>query len=202
MSSVSLKKINSPTLCFFIGLVVWQFGQMLNLSSFDSIYAVTGIIEKVLEIFGLTLIVFSQFMVGKLCFFKNKVIVTFIILFYFIFNNGLLAKDMTIVTICLILFCTNGIDLDKVISNYFWIRIIYFSFIIFLSLVNVLPNVVTYRAEGSPRYNLGFFWTSFSAYSFFFCILYLIWTNKKISNFYLIIITFINQLFFELTNTK
>ncbi|MGO2952509.1 MAG: hypothetical protein ACTIDH_02450 [Lactobacillus sp.] len=195
----------STAMIYMLGLVIWHISRILNITLLSTLnHPFHSLLNGVRGI-GIVLIIISfvlTIMRKRVSFQTRYLIITGVVLLFFLVNNVLLVRSSSFLDIIIILVASLTVDLDSVIKHYFWIRIISLALVILLSLVSVLPTASSPR-EGVVRCFLGFSWTSYAPFGFLFCILYRMWDVDYKPNWIVIVSTLaVNQILYQLTDTK
>ena len=156
----------STAMIYMLGLVIWQISRILNITLLSTLnHPFHSLLNGVRGI-GIVLIIISfvlTIMRKRVSFQTRYLIITGVVLLFFLVNNVLLVRSSSFLDIIIILVASLTVDLDSVIKHYFWIRIISLALVILLSLVSVLPTASSPR-EGVVRCFLGFSWTSYAPF--------------------------------------
>lgn len=194
---MSYKQNNYSFYVFIFGLFIWELSSIINFMSNPNLQLVS-----ILRYFGLGILIISKFLNLNLTIKDRHILVTFILATFFIINNVYFAKDSSFLEVIVLVLCSYGYNLDRIIKDYFWIRVISFSVIILLVLIGIIPNQITVF-NSRIRYYMGFGWPSFSSFLLFFVVLYFIWINyNTFSLLWFLLFLVINQYLYKMTDTK
>ena len=126
---MSYKQNNYSFYVFIFGLFIWELSSIINFMSNPNLQLVS-----ILRYFGLGILIISKFLNLNLTIKDRHILVTFILATFFIINNVYFAKDSSFLEVIVLVLCSYGYNLDRIIKDYFWIRVISFSVIILLVL--------------------------------------------------------------------
>lgn len=193
------------TFIFLIGFTFWELSFLMQRLTISD-----GFNSRLLfyvRIFGLVVIAASEILSRDSSMygyrFTLKKILPFLLIAIFIaFNNYYLAGKSWFIDIILIVFCARDINYRQFLSYSLGMFVIYYLGIILANGVGLVPSSIAYRELG-VRNSLGFGWSTWPAFGFFYIsLIYMVLRGKRVTYFELLMIAAIAYFFYHMTTTR
>ncbi|WEV60773.1 hypothetical protein OZX68_00500 [Streptococcaceae bacterium ESL0729] len=187
------------TTVFIIGYVIWLFSFLIVKTELLNIFIFIDNFSK-LRYLGLGIIVLSTFMNDRLYIYKYLTL--FPIVAFYMANNYFRAGETYFLDVSILILFSVNLDLKKFLKYHLLFFTIFHVAIIMMSLVGILPDIVTYR-DNDIRHQLGFQWSTFSVQGLLYIIAGLmVYFREKISFWVIILLEIINIYLYKMTSTR
>ena len=190
--------INRENILFYISYVIWLSMNILVDSAYESFAHFSSVFEMTnlicLALVGIHLLQ-KKLTVSKL----PVIFACGICVLISAVNTGLFRIVFTI----LFIIAAGNQKWKDLIKLSFFVECVLMIFILLSWVIGILPNETILRLDGSPRYYLGYNYTTLSANYFFHMVLMYIFIKKgKMKAITYAVITLLNLFFFFTTDTK
>lgn len=190
--------INRENILFYISYVIWLSMNILVDSAYESFAHFSSVFEMTnlicLALVGIHLLQ-KKLTVSKL----PVIFACGICVLISAVNTGLFR----IVFAILFIIAAGNQKWKDLIKLSFFVECVLMIFILLSWVIGILPNETILRLDGSPRYYLGYNYTTLSANYFFHMVLMYIFIKKgKMKAITYAVITLLNLFFFFTTDTK
>lgn len=147
-------RISINELFFFIGVLIYSFESIVYQGSYVRML-LPDFFEQILKYSALTIFIFVIIISKK----SKKNTLTQLIIVPLFALMTILISDTEIIIMVAALFASQGISFRKIIKNIRNFDLIWFLFVIILSILKVIPNN-TFTHLSNTAYSLGFFYYS------------------------------------------
>lgn len=190
--------INHENILFYISYIIWLSMNILVDSAYES-FSIFTILFQGLNFICLGLI--------GIYLFKSKITVSKLPMIIFcvlcVFISALNTGLFRIMFIVLFIIGAGNLNRKDLIKISFITECVLMIFILLSYASGFLPNEIILRQDGSPRYYLGYNYTTLSANYFFHMVLMYIYIKQgKLKLFGYVLIVLLNFFFFFTTDTK
>lgn len=208
MTNLEKKRRNTQfqkTFIFLIGFSFWImsfFMQRLTISNnFNSSYLTYIRLAGLIFVLGSEIFSFNDLMSGHNYVLK-KIIPSLFLAIFILINNYYLSDKSWFVDIIVIIFCARDINYKQFLTYTFGLLVVYYLSVIFAYAVGLIPASITYRSLGT-RNSLGFGWSTWPAFGFFYIsLIYMVLRGKRVTYIELLIVTGIASFFYYMTTTR
>ena len=194
-----MNKLKFSSNLFYMAFIIWVITYVFNQTSYWEMITNRKIILIVRGI--VYLLLYFKFLLDESYSIKTLLALFFMGIIFFITIN---SRQLNIWDTFLFIYSARNLDLKKIIKITLILQVILMIFIIMSSMIGVIPNYVWYREDYSPRYGLGYNYTSFCANYFFHIVLMYTYLkeDKTLRLIECICIFIINFIIYYLTDTK
>lgn len=193
------------TFIFLIGFTFWESSFLMQRLAISDSFNSRSLFY--IRIFGLVVILLSEILSRNSSmygyrFALKKILPFLLIAIFLIFNNYYLAGKSWFIDILLIVFCARDINYRQFLSYSLGMFTIYYLGVILANGLGIIPSSITYRELG-VRNSLGFGWSTWPAFGFFYIsLIYMVLRGKRVTYFELLIITTVAYFFYHMTTTR